>query len=109
MKNNQGRGGGLNREGGLLEKGDLFESGEGRGGINRGFSVNVFTFINLPSSFVRIMVAEVKFDWPSLLTAAPMIACSVYFDKLPTVAFSTSPSNISTLVYPVSTSVILNT
>ena len=69
----------------------------------------VFSLIYLPSSFVRIMVAEVKFDWPLLLTAAPMTACSVYFDKLPTVAFSTSPSNISTLVYPVSTSVILNT
>ena len=79
------------------------------GGLNRGFTVNVFSLMYLPSSFVRIMVAEVKFDWPLLLTAAPMIACSVFFDKLPTVAFSTSPSNISTLVYPVSTSVILNT
>ena len=69
----------------------------------------VFSVIHLPSSFVRIMVAEVKFDLPLLLTAAPMIACSVYFDKLPTVAFKTSPSNISNLVYPVSTSVIVNT
>ena len=69
----------------------------------------MFSLICLPSSFVRIMVAEVKFDWPLLLTAAPVIACSVYFGKLPTVAFSTSPSNISTLVYPVSTSVISNT
>ena len=69
----------------------------------------MFSLICLPSSFVRIMVAEVKFDWPLLLTAAPVIACSVYFDKLPTVAFRISPSNISTLVYPVSTSAILNT
>ena len=79
------------------------------GGLKKGFTFNVFSLIYLPSSLVRIMVAEVKFDSPLRLTAAPVIACTVYFDKLPTVAFSISPSNISTLVYPVSTSVILNT
>ena len=55
-------------------------------------------YMHSPSSLVRPVTSFVKFDWPLLLTAAPLIVYSVYFDKFPTVPFRAAPSNVATVM-----------
>ena len=61
-----------------------------------------------PSSSVRHVTVFVKFDWPLLLAAAPVMLYSRYFDKFVTSPCKFTPSNSAVVTTPVNTSVKLN-
>ena len=57
---------------------------------------------------MRHVTVLVKFDWPLLLAAAPVMLYSRYFDKFVASPCKFAPSNTAVVTSPVSTSVKLN-
>ena len=61
-----------------------------------------------PSSSVRHATVLVKFDWPLLFAAAPVMLYSRYFDKFVLSPCKFAPSNSAVVTSPVNTSVKVN-